>query len=102
MLRFNAAEATRRLLEAHAAELAAVLIDPMPSRAGLIAPEPEFILAIQDVCRRHGILVISDEVLNFRQGYAGAATRYGLEPDLFSLGKIIGGGLADRGGGRSR
>ena len=93
VLRFNAAEATRRLLEAHAAELAAVLIDPMPSRAGLIAPEPEFILAIQDVCRRYGILVISDEVLNFRQGYAGAATRYGLEPDLFSLGKIIGGGL---------
>lgn len=93
VLRFNAAEATRRLLEAHAAELAAVLIDPMPSRAGLIAPEPEFILAIQEVCRRYGILVISDEVLNFRQGYTGAATRYGLEPDLFSLGKIIGGGL---------
>lgn len=93
VLRFNAIEATRRLLETHAMDLAAVLIDPMPSRAGLIAPEPEFILAIQDVCRRHGILVISDEVLNFRQGYSGAATRYGLEPDLFSLGKIIGGGL---------
>ena len=79
-----------------------MLIDPMPSRAGLIAPEPEFILAIQDVCRRHGILVISDEVLNFRQGYAGAAARYGLKPDLFSLGKIIGGGLPIGAVGRSR
>lgn len=93
VLRFNAAEAARRLIEKHAAQLAAVLIDPMPSRAGLIAPESDFIQAIQDVCRRHGVLIISDEVLNFRQGYAGAATRYGLEPDLFSLGKIIGGGL---------
>jgi glutamate-1-semialdehyde 2,1-aminomutase len=93
VLRFNAAEATRRLLEKHGAELAAILIDPMPSRAGLIAPEPDFIRAIQDVCRRHGVLIISDEVLNFRQGYAGAAPRYDLTPDLFSLGKIIGGGL---------
>jgi glutamate-1-semialdehyde 2,1-aminomutase len=84
---------TCRLLEKHAATLAAVLIDPMPSRAGLIAPDPDFIAAVQQVCRRHGILIISDEVLNFRQGYEGAAARFGLTPDLFSLGKIIGGGL---------
>jgi glutamate-1-semialdehyde 2,1-aminomutase len=93
VLRFNAAEMTCRLLEKHAATLAAVLIDPMPSRAGLIAPDPDFIAAVQQVCRRHGILIISDEVLNFRQGYQGAAARFGLTPDLFSLGKIIGGGL---------
>jgi glutamate-1-semialdehyde 2,1-aminomutase len=93
VLRFNAADVARRLIEKNAAHLAAVLIDPMPSRAGLIAPEPDFIRTLQDVCRQHGILIISDEVLNFRQGYAGAAARYGLEPDLFSLGKIIGGGL---------
>ncbi len=93
VLRFNDAEGCRRLLNKHASELAAVLIDPMPSRAGLIAPEPAFVAALQETCRRHGILVISDEVLNFRQGYEGAAFRYGLEPDLFSLGKIIGGGL---------
>ena len=93
VLRFNDAEGCRRLLNKHASELAAVLIDPMPSRAGLIAPDPAFVAALQETCRRHGIMVISDEVLNFRQGYEGAAFRYGLEPDLFSLGKIIGGGL---------
>jgi glutamate-1-semialdehyde 2,1-aminomutase len=93
VLRFNDAEGVRRLLAQQANEIAAVLIDPMPSRAGLIAPEPAFVAALQDTCAKHGILIISDEVLNFRQGYEGAAFRYGLEPDLFSLGKIIGGGL---------
>jgi glutamate-1-semialdehyde 2,1-aminomutase len=93
VLRFNDAAGSCRLLERHGRQLAAVLIDPMPSRAGLIAPDPDFVAALQATCRRHGILIISDEVLNFRQGYEGAAFRYGLEPDLFSLGKIIGGGL---------
>jgi glutamate-1-semialdehyde 2,1-aminomutase len=65
----------------------------MPSRAGLIPPEPAFIAAIQETARAHCILVISDEVLSFRQDYHGAAQRYGLAPDLFALGKIIGGGL---------
>jgi glutamate-1-semialdehyde 2,1-aminomutase len=93
VLRFNATEASCRLLEKHAGRLAALLIDPMPSRPGLIAPEPDFIAAVQQVCRRHGILIISDEVLNFRQGFEGAAVRFGLAPNLYSLGKIIGGGL---------
>jgi glutamate-1-semialdehyde 2,1-aminomutase len=92
-LRFNdAAGAARRITE-RAADLAAVLIDPMPSRAGLIPPEPAFIRAVSDTARRHGVLVISDEVLNFRQDLRGASARYGLVPDLFALGKIIGGGL---------
>lgn len=93
ILRFNDAEAARRRITQHAANLAAILIDPMPSRGGLIAPEPDFIAAVQDTARRHGILVISDEVLNLRQGYDGASVRYGITPDLFALGKIIGGGL---------
>ncbi|TGT71840.1 MULTISPECIES: aspartate aminotransferase family protein [unclassified Mesorhizobium] len=93
VLRFNDAAAARQSLSKHARDLAAVLIDPMPSRAGLIAPEPEFIAAVQETAREHGILVISDEVLNFRQGSHGAAARYGLKPDLFALGKVIGGGF---------
>jgi glutamate-1-semialdehyde 2,1-aminomutase len=93
MLRFNDAEGARRQLAMHADRLAAVLIDPMPSRAGLVAPEPEFIASLHDTARQHGILIISDEVLNFRQGYHGASALYGLVPDLFALGKIIGGGF---------
>jgi glutamate-1-semialdehyde 2,1-aminomutase len=92
-LRFNDAEGCARRIEQHARELAAVLIDPMPSRAGLIQPEPAFIEAIASTARRHGVLVISDEVLNFRQDFRGASAKYGLVPDLFALGKIIGGGL---------
>jgi glutamate-1-semialdehyde 2,1-aminomutase len=92
-LRFNDAAGARRRLAERAGDLAAIMLDPMPSRAGLIPPEPAFIAAIQETARAHGILVISDEVLSFRQSHRGAASRYGLAPDLFALGKIIGGGL---------
>lgn len=93
VLRFNDAVGARELLTRRAGEIAAVLVDPMPSRAGLVAPEPEFLSALQETAHKHGILVISDEVLNFRQDYRGASARFGLEPDLFALGKIIGGGF---------
>lgn len=92
-LRFNAAKEAEELISRHAADLAAIIIDPMPSRAGLIAPTPEFIVAIEAAAKRHGVLIIADEVLNFRQGYEGAAARHGLSADLFTFGKIIGGGL---------
>lgn len=90
---FNDIETTAALLDRHAGELACLLIDLAPSRAGLIPLEPGYVEAIREITRRHGILLISDEVLNFRQGYHGAAARFGLEPDLVALGKIIGGGL---------
>ncbi|WP_163266157.1 aspartate aminotransferase family protein [Chelativorans alearense] len=93
VLRFNDADGAVRLLKDNAYRLAAVIIDPMPSRAGLVTPEPAFISALQEVARTLGILIISDEVLSFRQGFHGAALRYQLEPDLFALGKIIGGGF---------
>ena len=92
-LSFNDAAGAARLLSSRARDLAAVIIDPMPSRAGLVAPDPEFIEAVQRTARAHGILVISDEVLNFRQAFEGASSRYGIEPDLFTFGKIIGGGF---------
>jgi len=92
-LRFNDPQGAVRQIRRHAASLAAIVLDPMPSRAGLIAPDPAFISALQDVAREQNILIISDEVLNFRQSFHGAAARYGLEPDLYALGKIIGGGL---------
>lgn len=92
-LRFNDVAGTQAALTAHADRLAAVLIDPMPSRAGLIAPTREFITELMTVARQHGILIIADEVLNLRQGFCGASHRYGLQPDLLTAGKIIGGGF---------
>jgi len=93
VLRFNDAIGARRLLSQHGHELAAVVMDPMPSRGGLTRPMPEFLSAVQETARGNGILVIADEVLNLRQGFQGASARYGLVPDLVAMGKIIGGGL---------
>jgi glutamate-1-semialdehyde 2,1-aminomutase len=92
-LRFNDAEGARRAIARHAHRLAAVLLDPMPSRAGLIEPRREFVAAINEACRANSVLLICDEVLNLRQGYEGASARHGLKPDLLAMGKIIGGGL---------
>lgn len=93
VLPFNNAEAATRLIIDNADKLAAVLIDPMPSRGGLVSPDPGYIDAVQTVCREHGIVIVADEVLNLRQGYQGASARYGLTPDIMAMGKIIGGGL---------
>ena len=93
ILRFNDTKQSLAQLHRHADRIAALVIDPMPSRAGLVAPEPDFIQAVQACCKELGILVIVDEVLNFRQGYAGASPRYGIWPDLMVFGKIIGGGF---------
>lgn len=93
VLRFNDAEGARRRIAAAADRLACVLLDPMPSRGGLIPPDSDFIAAVVETARHHGILIVCDEVLNLRQGYRGASARYGIEPDLIAAGKIIGGGF---------
>ena len=90
---FNDLETTVALLERHGAELACIVVDMVPARAGLIPPDPGYFEAIRDVTQRHGTVLISDEVLNFRQSYHGAAARFGVEADLVTLGQIIGGGL---------
>jgi len=93
ILRFNDVEGARRRIAAAADRLACVLLDPMPSRVGLIPPEADFIAAIVETARQYGILVICDEVLNLRQSYRGASARYAIQPDLIAAGKIIGGGF---------
>ncbi|WP_422368699.1 aminotransferase class III-fold pyridoxal phosphate-dependent enzyme [Pelagibius sp.] len=93
VLRFNDAAGAERLIAENAASLACLVIDPMPSRAGLIPPTPDFVEVLTRTCRQHGVLIVSDEVLNFRQSYEGAAHRHGITADLFALGKIIGGGM---------
>ncbi|WP_434714246.1 aspartate aminotransferase family protein (plasmid) [Rhizobium sp. YTUHZ045] len=93
VIRFNDVEDLERRIASAAPSLACILIDPMPSRAGLIAPEPIFLAAVGAIARQHGIIVVADEVLNLRQSYRGASARYGLQPDLIAAGKIIGGGF---------
>jgi glutamate-1-semialdehyde 2,1-aminomutase len=93
VLPFNHPELAAARIEREASSLAAVLIDPMPNRAGLIPATREFLRAMREVTAAHGILLIFDEVISFRLGYHGAQGRFGIRPDLTAFGKIIGGGF---------
>ncbi|MBM4008182.1 MAG: aminotransferase class III-fold pyridoxal phosphate-dependent enzyme [Planctomycetes bacterium] len=81
------------ILDAHRSEVACVLLDLMPHRAGLRAADPAFVAAIREWTARHGALLVLDEVITFRTEVGGMQQRYGLKADLTALGKIIGGGF---------
>jgi glutamate-1-semialdehyde 2,1-aminomutase len=81
------------ILEREAHRLAAIVLDPVPSRVGTLPVSSATLAVIRAACRRHGILLICDEVISFRFSEAGAYPLFDLEPDLIALGKIIGGGL---------
>jgi glutamate-1-semialdehyde 2,1-aminomutase len=75
-------------------EIAAVIVEPVAGNMGLVLPEPGFLQGLRDLTTRHGALLIFDEVLSgFRVHPSGAAAKYGIEPDLVTLGKVVGGGL---------
>ena len=93
ILPWNRLEACRGLIAQHKDELAAILVDPMPLGIGMIQPGPGFLEFLREETARHGILLVADEVLNFRISYHGAAHAFGIQPDLASFGKIIGGGF---------
>lgn len=93
VLPFNDVPTSRRIIEANAHELAAVVIDPVVSRMGFVQATPEYLAMIREVTEAHGILLIFDEVFSFRLGYHGAQGVVGITPDLTAMGKIIGGGL---------
>jgi glutamate-1-semialdehyde 2,1-aminomutase len=90
---FNDTERALALLEQHAAEIACVLIDPMPHRVGLVPASREFIAALHGWTRRNGSLLVFDEVITFRSEHGGCQEWYEQRPDLTALGKIIGGGF---------
>jgi glutamate-1-semialdehyde 2,1-aminomutase len=75
-------------------ELAAAVIEPLPANAGLLPQRQELLDRLAALCRRHGALLIFDEVISgFRLGPGGAAEQVGIVPDLATFGKVIGGGL---------
>lgn len=93
LLRWNHFAQCRAQLAKHAADLAAVVLDPVCAGLGMIPPQDGFFAMLREETARRGILLISDEVLSFRVAYDGALTQYGVAPDLVSMGKIIGGGF---------
>ena len=82
VLPFNRPELAARLIEQHARELAAVIIDPVPNRVGLMPATPELLETLRAVTAAHGILLIFDEVISFRIGYHGAQGYFGARPDI--------------------
>lgn len=90
---FNDIDAAVSLIREHGSELACILVDPMPNRAGLVPADKAYLQALREVSREVGALLIFDEVITFRLGFHGAQGIWGIEPDLTTLGKIIGGGF---------
>jgi glutamate-1-semialdehyde 2,1-aminomutase len=93
VLPWNDAEACEEIIDKEASGLAAVLVDPLLGVGGIIPPAEGFLQRLRAVTERHGIVLVFDEVISFRVAWGGAQERYGIRPDLTTLGKIIGGGL---------
>ena len=91
---YNDAESVRRLFDAHRGEIAAVIVEPVAANMGVVLPADGFLAFLRDSTRANGALLIFDEVITgFRVALGGACERYGIVPDLVTLGKIIGGGM---------
>ena len=93
-LPYNDIAAVEAAFDAHPDTIAAVIIEPIVGNAGCIPPAPGYLQALRAITRREGALLIVDEVMTgFRVALGGACQLYSLDPDLITLGKIVGGGL---------
>jgi glutamate-1-semialdehyde 2,1-aminomutase len=90
---YNDIDRAIALLDAHKDELAAVLIDPMSHRVGLMKVDPDFLQALRDWTTANGALLLFDEVVTFRSEFGGAQAWYDCDPDLTAVGKAVGGGF---------
>ena len=92
--RFNDAGSVRELFASHPGEIAAVIVEPVVGNMGVVEPAWGFLQDLRDLCTAEGALLVFDEVMTgFRVARGGAQERYGIRPDLTTLGKVIGGGL---------
>lgn len=91
---YNDLKAAQGLVRKHAQDLAAIIVEPVAGNMGVVPPGPGFLQGLREITRKHKVLLIFDEVITgFRVGLGGAQKKYGVLPDLTTLGKIIGGGL---------
>ncbi|MDD9941452.1 MAG: glutamate-1-semialdehyde 2,1-aminomutase [Myxococcales bacterium] len=94
LLPFNDLHAVERLFSERGNEIAAVIVEPVVGNMGCVPPEPGYLWGLRRVSQQHGALLVFDEVMTgFRLAYGGAQARFGVTPDLTTLGKIVGGGL---------
>jgi glutamate-1-semialdehyde 2,1-aminomutase len=93
-LPFNDLAAVETLFASRGATIAAVIVEPIVGNMGVLVPRPGYLQGLLDTCRKHGALLIIDEVMTgFRVSAGGACGLYGIRPDLVTFGKVIGAGL---------
>jgi glutamate-1-semialdehyde 2,1-aminomutase len=91
---FNDLEAVERLFAEKGQDIACAIIEPVVGNMGVLIPKAGYLQGLQELCRKHGVLFIIDEVMTgFRLARGGAQELFGLKPDLTTLGKVIGGGM---------
>ena len=91
---YNDIDHVRQLVDANRGEVACIIVEPIAGNMGCIPPEPGFLEGLREICNAEDIVLIFDEVMTgFRVAAGGAQERYGVRPDLTTLGKVIGGGL---------
>jgi glutamate-1-semialdehyde 2,1-aminomutase len=93
-LPFNSVQAVDAAFRSHPGRIASVIVEPVVGNMGCVPPAPGFLEALRDLTAKNGALLIFDEVMTgFRVAFGGAQQRYGIRPDMTTLGKVIGGGL---------
>jgi glutamate-1-semialdehyde 2,1-aminomutase len=91
---YNDVQAVSALFEQYPDQIAAVIVEPIAANMGFVMPQPDFLPTLQRLCNQYGALFILDEVMTgFRVSPGGAQAVWNLDPDLTTLGKVIGGGL---------
>jgi glutamate-1-semialdehyde 2,1-aminomutase len=93
VLPWNDQEACAEILAREGDQIAGLIVDPLLCNAGLLSPVDGFLPWLREETERRGIVLIFDEVISFRVAWGGAQERFGIRPDLTTLGKVIGGGL---------
>jgi glutamate-1-semialdehyde 2,1-aminomutase len=94
VLDYNDAAQLERCFAENGRNIAAVIVEPVVGNMNLVAPKQEFLRTMRELCTTHGAVLILDEVMTgFRVGLTGAQGLYGIQPDLTTLGKVIGGGM---------
>jgi glutamate-1-semialdehyde 2,1-aminomutase len=94
VLDFNDTAQINALFKEKGNQIACVIVEPVAGNMNLVLPRPGFLEALSENCSRHGAVLLFDEVMTgFRVALGGAQARYGIKPDLTTLGKVIGGGL---------
>jgi glutamate-1-semialdehyde 2,1-aminomutase len=91
---YNDLEAVKKLFAENPDEIAGVILEPVVGNSGFITPDAGFLEGLREITQEYGALLIFDEVMTgFRIAYGGAQEKFGITPDLTTLGKVIGGGL---------